>query len=196
MDSAISATAVTDRCIKWSTQPCSLHRQTLAVVGRCSDRNVLCRTGVFNILLPRDPRPSKPAAHVFFPHIWISNFLWFGHQWIWSCQPALLQPSRCGWRRAFIWSTYSLCTPWVFEDPWLTKFLSVLSQFSWLLCLQFGQLAQEGFLNSKSSWRVWVPPWIRQAWPLCTVDWQLEPGAECLVLLYSRSVAAVCVILT
>ena len=31
MDLAISATPVTDRCIKSSIQPCNLHRQTLAV---------------------------------------------------------------------------------------------------------------------------------------------------------------------
>ena len=31
VDSAISATPVADRYIKSSTQPCSLHRQTLAV---------------------------------------------------------------------------------------------------------------------------------------------------------------------
>jgi transposase len=31
VDSAISATPVADRCIKSSTQPCNLHRQTLAV---------------------------------------------------------------------------------------------------------------------------------------------------------------------
>lgn len=31
VDSAISATTNADRCIKSSTQPCNLHRQTLAV---------------------------------------------------------------------------------------------------------------------------------------------------------------------
>jgi transposase len=31
VDSAISATPVADRCVKSSTQPCNLHRQTLAV---------------------------------------------------------------------------------------------------------------------------------------------------------------------
>ena len=31
VDSAISATPDADRCIKLSTQPCDLHRQTLAV---------------------------------------------------------------------------------------------------------------------------------------------------------------------
>jgi hypothetical protein len=30
VDSAISATPVADRCIKLSTQPCNLHKQTLA----------------------------------------------------------------------------------------------------------------------------------------------------------------------
>ena len=33
VDLAISATDVADRCIKLSTQPCNLHRQTLAVEG-------------------------------------------------------------------------------------------------------------------------------------------------------------------
>jgi hypothetical protein len=31
VDSAISATPIADRCMKLSTQPCDLHRQTLAV---------------------------------------------------------------------------------------------------------------------------------------------------------------------
>ena len=37
VDLAISATLVADRCIRLSTPPCNLHRQTLAVEGLTED---------------------------------------------------------------------------------------------------------------------------------------------------------------